>query len=1686
MIEYSVFSSGLTNISIAIAELFKGLGHSVTLLNVHGNRPWWDDCQPIQKVYEIVHVNDISGSNVPQKFDIIFEVDKLLLKSPMRSQLTTSSVWILRKPFVLTEIESTIYPIIVQQRDLSGVNQVWLLTDVTSPDDKTVVETLSRLPVITIPYVWTPILAEIHTRTIGAGQWKGSASAKINVRMADTNQSSSSSSTIPLVMLRELARRKYPISSWVLHNGEHIAKSRFFRDNVLKHCSDLDLSGSCVGRQRCVDWVRDENTVALVHLRFNRLRPILLDLAWTGIPVVHNSPALRDMGCGAERLYYSDNSIEQGAFAFETLLKDLKTTSGWFSNYAERRERILRLWSPISPEVRSAWANALERVTGISGSDPVPVAPSPVTTEQVSSLETTKNEFTVVFSDMWDEFQPNYNFFTLLLNEAGASMVPPRTVVGIDEKNYPAGTRPDLVVFGPFGNNWQRFMGVPKVHFTGENTRPIFNKEVDLNLGFDHVNMIPTHKYMRIPLWMTFINWFGADVEKLVNPKPLPLECCTRTYETTLESRKKFCAFIVTNPKNIIRNQSFHWLNQYKPVDSAGHLYNTVGHELLALRGGGGGEHKKTKFLMDYKFCLTYENASQTGYCTEKFLHAKAAGAVPIYWGDPEAQRDIAMGGVIDARNVKSPSELIEIVKAIDTDDELWRKKASEPALNEYMVERTRRTLSELSRQMWKLLGFNEAEVRAIPNMLGATAGSDRAKIGMDFFRGTQAVPPEVAPQASPSPPVTSESIAISSSPPVTSESIVVASSPPIKPEVPLPVTYVTWSFLGSLQHWLSSLNTQRQAFPDLSVLVFVGADVPDETLGAIREKYTFATFERVPTTTPPNFPDFWESTNFGWKLWIYHTVVNRESLKGKMILYMDAGSVLCRWPVQWMLKAQEHGISCLEDSREDNDRWCVPTFCDLMQVTEEERQQKQIVAGILCFRSGHELATRFFDTAYKFAQDRNVLVGPRLSGVDSTGKSYGHRQDQSILSILVRRFPIPLYPLDAVYGDKSMRKTFEARQAIYVHRGNFQKHIQFLPGIDDAYVINLDRRADRLEKFWTTHPELKDRVERWEATDGRQLTLTPELTKMFAPNDFYWKKAVMGCAISHLGLWWKLVNEHPDIKNFLIFEDDAKLMPGWQEVVSNSMEDAPEDYDVLYLGGILPPNRNGYEKLLEPVTKSYSRIRPHQFFGQKEPTRYFHSCAYAYILSRKGAFKIMEAIQEKSGYWTSADHMMCSPCDKMNLYFLSKSVAGCFQDDDPNYANSDFNNFSRVDKFDSDLWNNDERFNRDEIGKELKVLQGTPFEASELLRSIFNKKKDLKTVPEAVSESVSEAVPLKPVVETPLEIIAELPVELVAEPHSLKATTINAKGEEIPNVRFICLAEHKLDFSKLYESEWLFSLFGGLKNVVIEYVDETTPVPTDCPIFILQRPHVLKATQFLLEWAKKGGRFKLLHMSDEMTMIGQADPLLLYKLPNCVSVLRTYIRDDFPPGTESKIKVIPLGYRWSPLKLGKNPLKSTPQLPFRENHWCFFGTDWNGRSDLLKPLIMARLFNSYKFYPTWNDASALSKAEYIKEMTNSIFVPCPDGINPETFRFYEALEAGCIPLIVKTEKNAAWFKWVSNYIPLVANDSWEDAVRIMYTLITKPERLEIYREQILNGWVAWTNSLRQQAQEWLPLSAGY
>lgn len=1217
-IRHSMFSAGHPNSSVAICEALGLGGHEIILIRNESGKTWWDDVKSLEGVLaSCQYIDDVDG------LDLVIEVGFLL--TPLQRKLFSTCIWYCRKPVLFTDLEATTYNSRNDGRDLEGITEIWLADIFNGKDDKDYLETLyPYLPIKLVPWIWTPSIIEAYRKENNIPFWlevnKGKPTSW-SLHTCETNISNISSCTIPLVTFKNLETSLPNISRFSIHNTESIGKSRFFNDNVLSHCSIKDISSNLMGRQRIVDWSREPGSIILSHNRFIPLKQANLEAAWLGIPLVHNNTILRDLRFGLEDTYYKDNGILEATEKVKNIFSNQSSLS-----YLSRKEfltelriTILKKFSPDSNS--SKWLEAISSLNTKQVCEPI----------KVNEYLPEKKVFTVLFTDMWSDFNVEHNSFTLAL-EAGLDDT---EVKGYSLETLPLNMKQDIHIFGPFGSNWKDIEG-PKIHFTGENTGPVTDSSVILNIGFQNTT---DSNYLRMPLWMFEVDWFGADLQKLQNPLVLPIETCS-SCPYLLRKREKFCAFIVSNPKNPIRNEAFHTLNKYKAVDSAGRLFNTVGDKLFAGLGGGGGELIKHEFLKGYRFCLAYENEIGDGYVTEKLLHAKAAGCIPIYWGSPSAVTDFNPKGFINASDC-SIEEMFALVKEIEEDPVKWKEMASIPLFYPETVDIVRSKFSQLVQRL--------APHDNVPILLGRTVST-------------------------------------------------VSNTPYF-------VTGATLNFLPSVYRWLKSLESHKNTrHPSLLVRVYIGPDITDEQVEALAKEFPFANFQRYPVEAPEDFPDFWEPRHYAWKLWILKTMATDPSLSGKLIFYMDSGSTLINMPEQWITEAIKSKVSYLEDSGHMNERWCHEEFCKILGVTEEEKKGKQLIAGLTLFIAGEPMVKRFFTEAYKIGCIRKCIVGEKWVRM-ANGEIRGHRHDQSILSILSQRYNIHRYPLEKVYCDVSARATYFNGLSVYVHRGDYKSHIPLLDGIDETYVINLDRRSDRRKAFLEAHQDLKGKVRRHCAYDGLSLHLTPKLCGLFKPNDFFWKKAVMGCALSHLKLWTMLLQEPGEIETYLILEDDVRLSPGWKGAWQGVYTNLPEEWECIYLGGVLPPNKAGFKTVMEPVIEcpGLSRIAPNTLFGQDKPIRHFHFCAYGYVLSRRGVKRILEAIELKGGIWTSADHILFNSLDKENVYVIDPLVAGASQDDDPGYINSDFNDFSRKDKFDSDLWNNDERFSLDDVSTNLE-----------------------------------------------------------------------------------------------------------------------------------------------------------------------------------------------------------------------------------------------------------------------------------------------------------------------------------------------------------------------------------------------
>jgi len=247
------------------------------------------------------------------------------------------------------------------------------------------------------------------------------------------------------------------------------------------------------------------------------------------------------------------------------------------------------------------------------------------------------------------------------------------------------------------------------------------------------------------------------------------------------------------------------------------------------------------------------------------------------------------------------------------------------------------------------------------------------------------------------------------------------------------------------------------------------------------------------------------------------------------------------------------------------------------------------------------------------------------------------------------------------------------------------------LKGLNKAFVINLDRRPDRYELFKTNHPSFHHAVTRVSAVDGKQLKLTPEIVHLFRNNDHNWMKAHIGCSSSHYNLW-KRVAESED-GAYLLFEDDVKCVPEFVDRVNECVRRMPADTDILYLGGVLPCNRSLYKQVVETVNDVIGRIK----LRPDTNTRFFPFCACSYILTRQGALKLLQYVHD-NGMHQASDILMCRRYRTMNLYMSIPLLAYTTQEENPDYATSDFDNVNNQNTYDSDIANTKEHFSAEDL----------------------------------------------------------------------------------------------------------------------------------------------------------------------------------------------------------------------------------------------------------------------------------------------------------------------------------------------------------------------------------------------------
>lgn len=246
----------------------------------------------------------------------------------------------------------------------------------------------------------------------------------------------------------------------------------------------------------------------------------------------------------------------------------------------------------------------------------------------------------IKFADFYAGHDEQENFFVRLLRQRYDVEVHPKA---------------EYMIFSRFGYDFLRHDGI-RIFFTTENLRPNFDL-ADYALAFDHLSF--QDRYLRLPLY----RWYEEAYRAVLHtPKVAPSD-----------ATRKFCSYVVSNRRtsrsDMARAVFFHKLSEYRQVDAGGSQFNNV----------GGPVENKHAFISGYKFNIAFENTSSPGYTTEKLVEAKAAGTIPIYWGDPMVTADFNPRAFINCHDFADFDAVVGRVSELDNDPAAYLAMLAEP-----------------------------------------------------------------------------------------------------------------------------------------------------------------------------------------------------------------------------------------------------------------------------------------------------------------------------------------------------------------------------------------------------------------------------------------------------------------------------------------------------------------------------------------------------------------------------------------------------------------------------------------------------------------------------------------------------------------------------------------------------------------------------------------------------------------------------------------------------------------------------------------------------------------------------------------------------------------------------------------------------------------------------------------------
>jgi alpha(1,3/1,4) fucosyltransferase len=221
----------------------------------------------------------------------------------------------------------------------------------------------------------------------------------------------------------------------------------------------------------------------------------------------------------------------------------------------------------------------------------------------------------VAFMNFWDGFDPRCNhFLTLLARRFPVQVIeePDRAAVVFESYFRPPGVPPP----GPPRDDQVA------IFFSGE----AHNLPIGRHHAVISMNLLRTPNHCRYPIWMLNFQPIGeaANCEQQRYGRNVTYDLIQRPLGG--DPRPGFACAIFNN-KSHLRYEAMRQLAAYGQVDAYGRHF-------------GRSAYPKYDVLVQYRMNVCFENTVQPGYVTEKVVEARAAGCMPLWWGDPTYRLD--------------------------------------------------------------------------------------------------------------------------------------------------------------------------------------------------------------------------------------------------------------------------------------------------------------------------------------------------------------------------------------------------------------------------------------------------------------------------------------------------------------------------------------------------------------------------------------------------------------------------------------------------------------------------------------------------------------------------------------------------------------------------------------------------------------------------------------------------------------------------------------------------------------------------------------------------------------------------------------------------------------------------------------------------------------------------------------